>query len=231
LTLLTFFSLFFYHQIDEQVLPERYQHHITKEINRILRDLDKPSESEQADQVRRSVWRRESDIRSELEDARQGLAMANEHLVDIEKRCETLEIQAIHSENKYRDAVRQLREQERALEASHHAYAGTASSVASSAHHSDSEEHHSQSTATTVVSPPGSPKQYATTNGTQFMDVPMSESMLSRSASLSPSEHDMDLKEKDAGALREALVSRILEGICHFCYADVFAIHQSITLT
>ncbi|CAO3697176.1 unnamed protein product [Umbelopsis ramanniana] len=208
--------------IDEQVLPERYQHHITKEINRILRDLDKPSESEQADQVRRSVWRRESDIRSELEDARQGLAMANEHLVDIEKRCETLEIQAIHSENKYRDAVRQLREQERALEASHHAYAGTASSVASSAHHSDSEEHHSQSTATTVVSPPGSPKQYATTNGTHFMDVPMSESMLSRSASLSPSEHDMDLKEKDAGALREALVSRILEEYADDTDIEVF---------
>lgn len=174
--------------------------------------MDKPSESEQADQVRRSVWRRESDIRSELEDAKQGLAMANEHLVDIEKRCESLEIQAIHSENKYRDAVRQLRDHERALEAPHHAYAGTASSVASSAHHSDSEEHHSQSTATTVVSPPGSPKQYASINGTHFMDVPISDVSLSRSASLSPSEHDMELREKDAGALREALVSRILEG-------------------
>ncbi|KAI7861624.1 kinase-like domain-containing protein [Spinellus fusiger] len=96
--------------IEEQVLPERYQHHITKEINRILRDIDKPSESEQAEQARRSVWRRESDIRSELDRTRLELKRASDHVMEIESRCEGFENRARATETRYREAMRSLRE-------------------------------------------------------------------------------------------------------------------------
>ncbi|CAO3591869.1 unnamed protein product [Absidia cylindrospora] len=98
--------------IEEQVLPERYQYHITKEINRILRDIDKPSESEQAEQARQSVWRRESDIRSELERTRQELDLATDRIVDVEHKCEDYESRARVAEAKYRETVRNLREME-----------------------------------------------------------------------------------------------------------------------
>ncbi|KAG1453142.1 hypothetical protein G6F56_007645 [Rhizopus delemar] len=98
--------------IEEQVLPERYQQHITKEINRILRDIDKPSESEQAEQVRRSVWRRESDIRNELDRTRQELTQANDKVIEAEQKCDTFEGLVRAAENKYREAVRTLRELE-----------------------------------------------------------------------------------------------------------------------
>ncbi|KAG1049881.1 hypothetical protein G6F43_007820 [Rhizopus delemar] len=98
--------------IEEQVLPERYQQHITKEINRILRDIDKPSESEQAEQVRRSVWRRESDIRNELERTRAELNQANERVLEIEQKYETYESRVLAAENKYREALRTLKELE-----------------------------------------------------------------------------------------------------------------------
>ncbi|KAG0163720.1 hypothetical protein DFQ28_011316 [Apophysomyces sp. BC1034] len=96
--------------IEEQVLPERYQHHITKEINRILRDIDKPSEDEQAEQVRRSVWRRESDIRSELDKTRIELKRATDRVMEIEAKCEGFENRARSAESRYRDAVRGLRD-------------------------------------------------------------------------------------------------------------------------
>ncbi|KAI9475629.1 MAG: kinase-like domain-containing protein [Benjaminiella poitrasii] len=98
--------------IEEQVLPERYQHHITKEINRILRDIDKPSESEQAEQVRRSVWRRESDIRSELDRTRQELNHATDRVLEIEQKCDDFENRARAAENRYREALRNLRDLE-----------------------------------------------------------------------------------------------------------------------
>lgn len=98
--------------IEEQVLPERYQQHITKEINRILRDIDKPSESEQAEQVRRSVWRRESDIRNELERTRAELNQANERVLEIEQKYDTYESRVLAAENKYREALRTLKELE-----------------------------------------------------------------------------------------------------------------------
>ncbi|KAF7721665.1 hypothetical protein EC973_004315 [Apophysomyces ossiformis] len=98
--------------IEEQVLPERYQHHITKEINRILRDIDKPSEDEQAEQVRRSVWRRESDIRSELDKTRMELRRATELVKEIEAKCEDYESRARTAESRYRDAIRGLLEVE-----------------------------------------------------------------------------------------------------------------------
>lgn len=98
--------------IEEQVLPERYQHHITKEINRILRDIDKPTESEQAEQVRRSVWRRESDIRNELDRTRQELSEATERVHEIEVKCENFESRARAAELRYKDALKNLRELE-----------------------------------------------------------------------------------------------------------------------
>jgi WNK lysine deficient protein kinase len=98
--------------IEEQVLPERYQQHITKEINRILRDIDKPSESEQVEQVRRSVWRRESDIRNELDRTRAELSQANDRVLEVEQKCDNFEGRVRAAENKYREAVRTLRELE-----------------------------------------------------------------------------------------------------------------------
>ncbi|KAI8883917.1 kinase-like protein [Backusella circina FSU 941] len=97
--------------IEEQVLPERYQHHITKEINRILRDIVKPAvENDQDDSTKESVWRRESDIRSELEKTREELDHAAEHVLEIEMRCDEYESRARIAENRYRDAVRTLRD-------------------------------------------------------------------------------------------------------------------------
>lgn len=98
--------------IDEQVLPERYQHHITKEINRILRDIEKPTESERAEQVKRSVWRRESDIRNELDRTRDELNMATDRVLEIEQKCEDFEGRARAAESRYRDALKSLRELE-----------------------------------------------------------------------------------------------------------------------
>lgn len=101
-------------QIEEQVLPERYQHHITKEINRILRDIEKPSNSggdnDQDDQSKESVWRRESDIRSELERTREELERAAEHVLEVETRCDGYECRAREAEIRYREAIRSLRE-------------------------------------------------------------------------------------------------------------------------
>lgn len=98
--------------IEEQVLPERYQHHITKEINRILRDIDKPTESEQAEQVRRSVWRRESDIRNELDRTREELEHATGRVLEIEQKCDDFETRARAAEARYRDALKNLRDLE-----------------------------------------------------------------------------------------------------------------------
>ncbi|KAI8640355.1 kinase-like domain-containing protein [Parasitella parasitica] len=98
--------------IEEQVLPERYQHHITKEINRILRDIDKPTESEQAEQVRRSVWRRESDIRNELDRTREDLNHATDRVLEIEQKCDDFENRARAAETRYREALKNLRELE-----------------------------------------------------------------------------------------------------------------------
>ncbi|KAI9243938.1 kinase-like domain-containing protein [Sporodiniella umbellata] len=98
--------------IEEQVLPERYQQHITKEINRILRDIDKSSEPEQAEQAKRSVWRRESDIRIELDRTKAELSQANDRVLEIGQKYETYEDRVRAAETKYREAVRTLRELE-----------------------------------------------------------------------------------------------------------------------
>ncbi|KAI8047224.1 kinase-like domain-containing protein [Gilbertella persicaria] len=99
--------------IEEQVLPERYQHHITKEINRILRDMEKPTitsneEADKEDQTKESIWRRESDIRTELEKTRQELEKAAEHVLEMESKCEGYESRAVTAELRYQSAIQSL---------------------------------------------------------------------------------------------------------------------------
>ncbi|KAI8985818.1 kinase-like domain-containing protein [Pilobolus umbonatus] len=96
--------------IEEQVLPERYQHHITKEINRILRDMKKPSDSEQEENSKDSIWRRENDIRTELHRTRQELEKAAEHVMEIEHKCDGYESRALAAEHKFQDAALHLKE-------------------------------------------------------------------------------------------------------------------------
>ncbi|ORX63164.1 kinase-like protein [Hesseltinella vesiculosa] len=98
--------------IEEQVLPERYQYHITKEINRILRDLDKPNDPENSTGNGQSVWRRENDIRSELDRTRQELAIATDQIIEVEAKCEDFETRARLAEARYREAMRSLRDLE-----------------------------------------------------------------------------------------------------------------------
>ncbi|CAO3595494.1 unnamed protein product [Absidia cylindrospora] len=112
--------------IEEQVLPERFQQHITKEINRILRDMDKADESQQAgrriginamdddedDPNRPSIWRREKDVRSELEKTQLELQQLTDRAMEIEARCEESETKARLAESMYRDAMRNLKERQ-----------------------------------------------------------------------------------------------------------------------
>ncbi|CAO3655046.1 unnamed protein product [Mucor hiemalis] len=99
--------------IEEQVLPERYQQWITAEINRILRDLDKDDGSDfdkirNGDNTQQSVWRRENDIRSELEKSKLELVNLIDKAVEIEKKCDYLKQQAIIAEEKEVQALLEL---------------------------------------------------------------------------------------------------------------------------
>ncbi|KAG2182790.1 hypothetical protein INT44_005770 [Umbelopsis vinacea] len=88
--------------IEEQVLPDRYQQLITNEINRILRDMNKEPGDENKEEDR-MVWRRENDIRSELERARQELVMATDRAHEAEKLCMTFEQRVQLAEERYND--------------------------------------------------------------------------------------------------------------------------------
>lgn len=91
-------------------MPQRYQTHITKEINRILRDQDKAGD---AVRTGGSIWRRESEgIRAELDEARAELEVARSRLVELEARCEESEKRANAADVHYQDTVRSLREVE-----------------------------------------------------------------------------------------------------------------------
>ncbi|KAI8342304.1 kinase-like domain-containing protein [Chlamydoabsidia padenii] len=115
--------------IEEQVLPERYQQHITKEINRILRDMDKADESQQSsrrhddddddDDGRPSIWRREKDIRSELEKTRLELQQLTDRAMEMEAKCEDSETRARVAESMYRDAMRSIRERQQQQQQQH----------------------------------------------------------------------------------------------------------------
>lgn len=92
-------------QIEEQVLPDKYQQWITNEINRILRDLENQHNDDNAQQ---SVWRRENDIRSELEKSKVELSDIVTKLVDIEKKYDYLKQQAALAEEKEMQALYDL---------------------------------------------------------------------------------------------------------------------------
>ncbi|KAJ2964568.1 hypothetical protein NQZ79_g451 [Umbelopsis isabellina] len=90
--------------IEEQVLPHRYQQLITNEINRILREMNKEPDDENKEEDR-MVWRRENDIRSELERARQELVLASDRAHEAEKRCMTFEQRVKLAEERYQDVM------------------------------------------------------------------------------------------------------------------------------
>ncbi|CAO0796900.1 unnamed protein product [Mucor circinelloides] len=95
--------------IEEQVLPERYQQLITGDINRLLRDLTK-QQNTAADKIEddRMVWRRENDIRSELERAKNELMAAREKIADVEKKCNSFEQRTQLAEERYKDTITAL---------------------------------------------------------------------------------------------------------------------------
>jgi WNK lysine deficient protein kinase len=62
--------------------------------------------------VHRSVWRRESDIRNELDKTREELNQATELALEFEQKCDTLENRARSAEARYRDTMRSLKELE-----------------------------------------------------------------------------------------------------------------------
>ncbi|RUS14497.1 kinase-like domain-containing protein [Endogone sp. FLAS-F59071] len=82
--------------IEEQVLPDRYQHLITGEINRILRDMNKDPSSDQNKEE--DVWRRESDIKSELDRTKRELRDVSSKASDYEKKLRM-------AEEKYKDML------------------------------------------------------------------------------------------------------------------------------
>ncbi|CAO3650455.1 unnamed protein product [Cunninghamella blakesleeana] len=98
--------------IEEQVLPVRYQYHITKEINRILRDMEKPNESEQVEGVEQPVWRRENDIRSELERTKRELDDANGRILEVEQKYGDYESRMRIAETRYLNTLKNLQELE-----------------------------------------------------------------------------------------------------------------------
>jgi WNK lysine deficient protein kinase len=107
--------------IEEQVLPERYQQLITGDINRLLRDLEKQQNSA-AEKIEddRMVWRRENDIRSELERAKKELVAARDKILDVEKKCESFEQRTQLAEERYKDTITALEQAK--LSSSFHQY-------------------------------------------------------------------------------------------------------------
>ena len=88
------------------MLPQKYQTHITHEINRILRDLNKAQTQQQSaaatDAAVRAVredskvpWRRSADhIKDELERAKRDVQRANDRALQAEKKAELSEVRA-----------------------------------------------------------------------------------------------------------------------------------------
>ncbi|CDS07348.1 hypothetical protein LRAMOSA01297 [Lichtheimia ramosa] len=90
--------------IEEDILPKRYQQHITKEIQRILREWDKDT-----DHVHRSIWRRESDS-TELERIKSELEQEKERVEEKEAECSEYEERALKAEEKCKEMTRLLEE-------------------------------------------------------------------------------------------------------------------------
>ncbi|OAD79736.1 hypothetical protein PHYBLDRAFT_14390 [Phycomyces blakesleeanus NRRL 1555(-)] len=94
--------------IEEQVLLDRYQHSITGEINRILRDMEKDaSNPDKAKDRHDAVWRRENDIRTELERERRDLARMSEFAAEAERKVELIHQQMLQAEERLREVVQE----------------------------------------------------------------------------------------------------------------------------
>ncbi|KAI8147125.1 kinase-like domain-containing protein [Fennellomyces sp. T-0311] len=92
--------------IEEQVLPERYQHWITGELNRRLRDINQEANGDAVNT--RAVWRRDNDPLSELEKIRGELQSMTDRVRDSDRRRELLEKQALQAEERLREAEQEL---------------------------------------------------------------------------------------------------------------------------
>lgn len=78
-----------------------------------MRDIEKEEESDNEklrnqDSTQQAVWRRENDIRSELEKSKLELATLVDKVVEQEKKCEYLKQQAVIAEEKERQALLDL---------------------------------------------------------------------------------------------------------------------------
>lgn len=76
-----------------------------------MRDIEKEEESDLEkfkNQDNQAVWRRENDIRSELEKSKLELATIMETVVEYEKKCEYLKQHAILAEEKETQAFLEL---------------------------------------------------------------------------------------------------------------------------
>lgn len=74
--------------------------------------MEKPGDSEPDEETQQSVWRRENDIRSELERTRQELDAATNRIMDVEHKCDDYESRARLAEVRYREAIWTLGELE-----------------------------------------------------------------------------------------------------------------------
>lgn len=89
--------------IDEEVLPQRFQHLITFEINRILRDLNRPT-LEETSSIKDDhyTWHKSNGIEHELDQAKRELALAAERASEAEKKAEKSELRARAAEERSR---------------------------------------------------------------------------------------------------------------------------------
>ncbi|KAI9310166.1 kinase-like domain-containing protein [Dichotomocladium elegans] len=86
--------------IEENILPERFQHHIIKEISRILREWD------ESNPMHRSIWRREAeDYGSELEKVKSELEHKARLLAEKDADCENLEYRIRKAEERHQEIL------------------------------------------------------------------------------------------------------------------------------
>lgn len=88
--------------IDEEVLPQRFQHLITFEINRILRDLNRPTLEATSSANYDHPRPKPSSIEHELDQAKRKLALAAERASEAERKAERSELRARVAEERSR---------------------------------------------------------------------------------------------------------------------------------
>lgn len=74
--------------------------------------MEKPSESEQIEGVEQPIWRRETDIRSELERTKKELEAANGRILEVEQKYEDYESRMRMAETRYLNTLKNLQELE-----------------------------------------------------------------------------------------------------------------------